>query len=73
MHPNYYPIFLVTRYLYFRGIPIFWTPKVTGHPAISVNCYMGYCRERSGSVVECLTLDQRAAGSNLTGVSVLCP
>ena len=25
--------------------------------------------ERSGSVVECLTLDRRAAGSNLTGVT----
>ena len=30
-------------------------------------------RERSGSVVECLTRDQRAAGSSLTGVTVLCP
>ena len=27
----------------------------------------------SGSVVECLTRDRRAAGSNLTGVTVLCP
>ena len=30
-------------------------------------------RERSGSVVECLTRDRRAAGSSLTGVTVLCP
>ena len=30
-------------------------------------------RERSGSVVECLTRDQRAAGSSLTGVTALCP
>ena len=30
-------------------------------------------RERSGSVVECLTLDWRAAGSSLTGVTALCP
>ena len=29
--------------------------------------------ERSGSVVECLTRDRRAAGSSLTGVTVLCP
>ena len=28
-------------------------------------------RERSGSVVECLTRDQRVAGSSLTGVTVL--
>ena len=30
-------------------------------------------RERSGSVVECLTQDRRASGSSLTGVTVLCP
>ena len=30
-------------------------------------------RERSGSVVECLTRDRRAAGSSLTSVTVLCP
>ena len=29
------------------------------------------CRERSGSVVECLTRDRRAAGSSLTGVTAL--
>ena len=29
--------------------------------------------ERSGSVVECLTRDRGAAGSNLTGVAALCP
>ena len=33
----------------------------------------GNCREPSGSVVECLTRDRRAAGSSLTGVTVLCP
>ena len=32
-----------------------------------------YGREHSGSVVECLTQDQRAVGSSLTGVTVLCP
>ena len=30
-------------------------------------------REHSGSVVECLTGDRGAAGSSLTGVTVLCP
>ena len=30
-------------------------------------------RERSGSVVEYLTWDQRAVGSSLTGVTALCP
>ena len=29
--------------------------------------------DRSGSVAECLTRDQRAAGSSLTGVTALCP
>ena len=29
--------------------------------------------DRSGSVVECLTRDRRAAGSSLTSVTVLCP
>ena len=28
-------------------------------------------RERSGSVVECLTRDRKAAGSSLTGVTAL--
>ena len=30
-------------------------------------------RERSGSVVECLTRDREAFGSSLTSVTVLCP
>ena len=30
-------------------------------------------RERSGSVVECLTRDRGAAGLSLTGITVLCP
>ena len=30
-------------------------------------------RERSGSVVECLSRDHGAAGSSLTGVTALCP
>ena len=32
-----------------------------------------FTREHSGSVVECLTRDRRAAGSSLTGVTALCP
>ena len=31
------------------------------------------CRERSGSVVKCLTRDWRAMGSSLTGLTVLSP
>ena len=30
-------------------------------------------RERSGSVVKCLTRDRAAAGSSLTGVTAVCP
>ena len=30
-------------------------------------------RERSGSLIECLTRDRVAAGSSLTGITVLCP
>ena len=32
-----------------------------------------YDWEGSGSVVECLTRDRRAAGSSLTDVTALCP
>ena len=32
-----------------------------------------FSREHSGSVVECLTREQGATGSSLTGVTVLCP
>ena len=35
------------------------------------NFLASLCRERSGSVVECLTRDRRAAGSSLTGVTAL--
>ena len=34
-------------------------------------CSISKLRERSGSVVECLTRDRRAAGSSLTGVTAL--
>ena len=29
--------------------------------------------ERSGSAIECLTQDEGASGSSLTGVTALCP
>ena len=45
--------------------------KQTG--TIVVNDFVCKSRERSGSVVECLTRDRGAAGSSLTGVTVLCP
>ena len=35
--------------------------------------YLTFQRERSGSVVQCLTRDRGAAGSSLTGVTALCP
>ena len=35
--------------------------------------YGDFFRERSGSVVECLTRDRGAAGSSLTGVTALWP
>ena len=46
--------------------------KIHGNSVLSWNS-IGNSRERSGSVVECLTRDRRAAGSSLTGVTVLCP
>ena len=51
----------------------FWSQHAPGEnflvsiPARSVS------REGSGSVLVCLTRDQRAAGSSLTSVTVLCP
>ena len=44
----------------------FWCNGVTSQ-------YQHSSRERSGSVVERLTRDRGAAGSSLTGVTVLCP
>ena len=36
-------------------------------------CLLFLFRERSGSVVECLILDRKAAGSSFSGVTALCP
>ena len=44
-----------------------WGSLRLGIDAISAN------RELSGSVVECLTQDQVAPGSNLTSDAALCP
>ena len=41
------------------------------HPWDCVQAYKLLMRERSGSVVECLTRDRRVAGSSLTGVIAL--
>ena len=38
---------------------------------LNQSTFPGSTRERSGSVVECLTRDRRAAGSSLTGVTAL--
>ena len=32
-----------------------------------------YVKDRSGSVIDCLTPDRGAAGSSLTSITVLCP
>ena len=39
---------------------------------LAMHAYIPEQRERSGSVVECLTRDQGATGSSLTGVTALC-
>ena len=41
--------------------------------ALSVIFFASHCMAHSGSVVEGLTQDRGAAGSNLTGVTALCP
>ena len=38
-----------------------------------INIFTRCGKERSGSVVECLTRDRKATGSSLTGVTALCP
>ena len=43
------------------------------HPNIWSIHVCTYQRERSGSVVECLTRKRGAVGSSLTGVTAFCP
>ena len=50
--------------------PIF---GVLQYITVSHHCITPRYRERSGSVVGCLTQDRVAAGSSLTGVTALCP
>ena len=38
-----------------------------------LSSWYSHKRERSGSVVVCLTRDRGAAGSSITWVTVLCP
>ena len=45
--------------------------KVVCHPFSTHGFSYTYCRERNGSVVECLTRGRGAAGLSLTGVTVL--
>ena len=44
--------------------------RMSAHVSLNL---LNKLRERSGSVVERLTRDRRAAGSSLTGVTALCP
>ena len=47
---------------------------VSNLPPLSLSkCLNLKGRERNGSVVDCLTRDREAAGSNLAGVTALCP
>ena len=58
---------LLQSVLYLSLVPVLWLdPLFILHDSHSN-------RERSGSMVECLTRDRRAAGSSLTGVIALCP
>ena len=45
--------------------------KPNRHRKFAANLYINAGRERSGSVVECLTQDRKAVGSSLTGVTAL--
>ena len=54
---------LIFRFIFLTRIP--------NSPGILVGLLTQKIRERSGSVVGCLTRDRRAAGSSLTGVTAL--
>ena len=70
----------VSNKFQYASCPMYKYQTEYSHVYISAQC--GYnkflqsfviCRERSGSVVECLTRDRGAVGSSLTGFSALCP
>ena len=62
-------------YIHYFCLPQDFSWRVRNRKKILISQpnHMLLVRERSGSVVECLTRDRRAAGSSLTGVTVLCP
>ena len=49
------------------------TPKVYFLGLLNFTEIVSMHEEHSGSVVGCLTRDREAAGSSLTGLTVLCP
>ena len=57
--------------------PLFKEKSITGVQLVMLDAnklkvnHSSHIGERSGSVVECLTRDRRAAGSSLTGVTAL--
>ena len=57
--------------LFFQYKEIISTSKLPFQNPLVMEYYNVLVRERSGSVVECLTRDRRAAGSSLTGVTAL--
>ena len=72
----YIPSFTAWRgvaiYIYESLESILIEPLTLSNFSESVWCSIRLAnRERSGSVVECLTRDRRAAGSSLTGVTAL--
>ena len=56
---------------FMASLRIKWKKLVIYVSTINILKSQTLSRERSGSVVECLTRDQRAAGSNLTSVTAL--
>ena len=63
-------------FCYLLQVHLYLLSLVCLYPYKSTVLFVGHrqtVRERSGSVVECLTRDRRAAGSSLTGVTALCP
>ena len=54
-------------------VPLQWIQKFIWKIWKTLSTNYMWTRERSGSVVECLTRDRGAVGSNLTGITALCP
>ena len=69
-----------SKHLVIRWVILLWYMNINIHGymepslyhATLLNMLTHYLRVHSGSVVECLTRDRRAAGLSLTGVE-LCP